>query len=187
MHVPSTEAWTCTDGLTQTWASNLCPVSCSDTAAPVSTKLSDVWPKLVCEGLCAKTPLWWKPQRARGIWISVLKERLRRSSQYMNFYVCAQQKIRRTPSTEPFTGGEHTSAWDPTLTEWEATWVKSVNVWGSVCLCKWRLVRPKPYLTFWLSMPPREPLGLGLQTQARKKKNISFCYVSSNLFTITVF
>lgn len=39
----------------------------------------------------------------------------------MNFYVCAQQKIRRTPSTEPFTGGEHTSAWDPTLTEWEAT------------------------------------------------------------------
>lgn len=63
-----------------------------------------------------------------------------------------------------------------TLTEGEA---KQVSLWMSErvcacvcsCLCAERMtgMKPKPYLTFWLSMPPREPLGLGLQTQNKEK------------------
>lgn len=69
--------------------------------------------------------------------------------------------------------GSHTK----TLTEGEAKWV-SLWMSGGVCAHVCVLVcvqvrttgtRPKPYLTFWLSMPPREPLGLGLQTQNKEK------------------
>lgn len=90
-----------------------------------------------------------------------------------------------------------------TLTEGEAKWV-SLWMSGGVCACVCsRLcavtttgMKPKPYLTFWLSMPPREPLGLGLQTQNKDKmktENKSLCfytpffYVLSNLFHYYIF
>lgn len=82
-----------------------------------------------------------------------------------------------------------------TLTEGESKWV-SLWMSGGVCACVCSCLRavrttgmkPKPYLTFWLSMPPREPLGLGLQTQNKDKmktENKSFSF-TLHFFLYTV-
>lgn len=152
--------------------------SATDTAAPVSTPLSDVWPK----------PALWRIvlKRLYDQNLSTPEE-----SEFLcgkkdcegvhNVCICVCVCSAEGPLwvlnlyrwwTHLGTGS-HTK----TLTEGEAKWV-SLWMSGGVCAYVCVLVcvqvrttgtRPKPYLTFWLSMPPREPLGLGLQTQNKEK------------------
>lgn len=117
----------------------------------------------LCDGLCAKTPLWSKPLQGWGIWIFVWKERVWRSLLRMCFSVSAWTSLN-LDRTELHTPWHRVPLQN---TDWGGgKGSKCVNVWVCVWACAG--TKPKSYLTFWLSMPPREPLGLGLEDKENK-------------------
>ena len=136
----------------------------------------------LCDGLCAKTPLWSKPRRGWGIFVCGKKDC--GGVHCVCISVCLLSR-RATPSLYRWWTHLGTGSWCKTSTEGEAKWV---SLWMSerVCVCVFQStgVKPKPYLTFWLSMPPREPLGLGLGLQTQNKDKMKTANKSLCFYTL---
>lgn len=110
-----------------------------------------------------KTPSWLKPLQGRGIFELLCGKKRMKCTLHVclcecSCRLCSDRGLHRVQTS---TGGEHTLAQYDGVKQGLGGGPQTVWM---MCSCVF-FSASEPHLTFWLSLPPREPLELGLNTQ----------------------